>query len=135
MVVKKKSSIKRAKGPFEAYSSWPFRTIEARLGANLLALGLASFAVGGTLAVIGFLEFSMWLNHVQVLNGDLPDRDLVLKNALFFWDWQAGFYRKSLKTSEKSDVPTVSASRGCESRKTTEKIEAPKVTSTRHPGK
>jgi hypothetical protein len=65
-----------------------------RLGANLLALGLTSFTVSGTLAVIGFLEFSMWLNHVQVLNGDFPDRDLVLKNALSFGIGRPGSIEK-----------------------------------------
>jgi hypothetical protein len=39
-----------------------------RLGFDLLAAGFAGFAVGGTSAVIGFLQLAMWLCH-----GDTPN--------------------------------------------------------------
>ncbi len=39
------------------------KTNEKSLGTNLLTLGFASFAVGGTLPVIGFFELPMWLGH------------------------------------------------------------------------
>jgi hypothetical protein len=37
-------------------------------GAQVLAFGLASLAVGGTLSVVGFLQAAMWFGHfVKIL--------------------------------------------------------------------
>ena len=42
-------------------------------GANVFAFQAASLAVGGPLAVIGFLELAMWLGHEHLSRERLPE--------------------------------------------------------------
>jgi hypothetical protein len=66
-------------------SRWPAEAANPRSGADVFPLQLPRLAIGGPLAVIGFLQFAMGLGH---------DRDLVQFNreTLYYRDHAESCY-------------------------------------------